>query len=284
MCRVSSWITGTRLVSLPFADHCEPLLNDPGDLLTFANWLRAECDRQGWKYFELRPLMLQNESYGLQPSRSYCLHQLDIRPDPDRIFQALHRNSIQRKIRRAEGERLSYEVGCSSNLLDEFYRLVLITRKRHRVLPQPRDWFANLVKCMDESVQIWLARKNVASIAALLTLRHRSTMIYKYGCSDGEVHNLGGMPFLFWKLIEESRASEAERIDFGRTELNNEGLITFKNRFGTSKSKLTYYRYPNPESRELVAKRDSPFVRKVCSILPDAVSRMAGRILYRHIG
>src|SRR5215510_5456746 len=27
LCRISSWMTGTRLVSLPFADHCEPLLS-----------------------------------------------------------------------------------------------------------------------------------------------------------------------------------------------------------------------------------------------------------------
>jgi len=25
-CRVSSWLTGQRLVSLPFSDHCEPLV------------------------------------------------------------------------------------------------------------------------------------------------------------------------------------------------------------------------------------------------------------------
>ena len=29
VCRISSWLTGTRLVSLPFADHCEPLVSDP---------------------------------------------------------------------------------------------------------------------------------------------------------------------------------------------------------------------------------------------------------------
>src|SRR5580700_5556025 len=27
-CHIASWVTGTRLVSLPFADHCDPLLND----------------------------------------------------------------------------------------------------------------------------------------------------------------------------------------------------------------------------------------------------------------
>src|SRR6185295_20146121 len=28
-CAVRSWLTGSRLVSLPFSDHCEPLVNVP---------------------------------------------------------------------------------------------------------------------------------------------------------------------------------------------------------------------------------------------------------------
>ena len=35
----------------------------------------------------------------------------------------MHRNCIQRKIRRADREGLSYEVGRSSELLDAFYEL-----------------------------------------------------------------------------------------------------------------------------------------------------------------
>jgi CelD/BcsL family acetyltransferase involved in cellulose biosynthesis len=284
LCRVSSWITGTRLVSLPFADHCEPLLNDPDDSLGFTSWLRAECDRQQYKYFELRPLSTQAASCSLQPSGSYCFHKLDIRPSLEQIFRALHRSSIQRKIRRAEREQLSYEVGRSEEHLNEFYRLVLITRSRLKVLPQPRNWFRNLIRHMGDKVQISLARKNGTAVAAMLTLRHRSSVIYKYGCSDKKFHNLGGMPFLFWKLIEESKASRAEQIDFGRTDLNNEGLITFKNRFGTTRSVLTYYRHPNPESGESAANWYSPLVRQLCSNLPDAVCSAAGRVLYKHVG
>src|SRR3954465_16064632 len=31
-CEVSSWATGRRLVSLPFSDHCEPLIRDDAAL------------------------------------------------------------------------------------------------------------------------------------------------------------------------------------------------------------------------------------------------------------
>jgi len=55
-CRISSWITGTRIVSLPFADHCDPLIDDKMDLAGFLQRLQAERKSQQWRYIELRPL------------------------------------------------------------------------------------------------------------------------------------------------------------------------------------------------------------------------------------
>ena len=64
----------------------------------------------------------------------------------------------------------------------------------------------------------------------------------KYGCSDATFHKLGAMPFLFWKLVEERKASGAERIDLRRTDIENEGVVVFKDRLGAKKNWLTYYR------------------------------------------
>lgn len=284
LCRVSSWITGTRLVSLPFADHCEPLLNDLGESPEFVIWLRAECDRQHWKYVELRPLSgTCDAGSGLQPSRSYHFHELDIRPSLEQIFRGLHKDSLQRKIQRAEREGLSHETGRSEQLVDKFYRLLLMTRRRHQLVPQPRAWFKNLVDRMGLGIEIRLAAKNGIPIAAMLTLRHRSTVVYKYGCSDEKFHNLGGMPFLFWRLIEESKASGAEEIDFGRSDLDNNGLTVFKDRFGTRRKLLTYYRYPNTRKGVAIS-GVSPTIRRIFSIMPNAVSSRAGSLLYRHMG
>ena len=174
-------------------------------------------------------------------------------------------------------------MGRTEILVDEFYRLVLMTRKRHQLLPQPRAWFKNLVECMGDNIQIRVARKDGIPIAALMTLRHRSSVIYKYGCSDERLHNLGAMPFLFWKLIEESKASGAERIDFGRSDLNHEGLITFKDKFGTSRRVLNYYRYPQ-EAKSNSAAWERIKIKQVVRILPDSISSIAGRMIYRHIG
>ena len=74
-------------MSLPFADHCEPLLDDSGKFPEFMNWLRTECDRQRWKFVELRPLLqIQAPPNDLQPSHSYCFHALDIKPSLEQFL------------------------------------------------------------------------------------------------------------------------------------------------------------------------------------------------------
>jgi Acetyltransferase (GNAT) domain len=285
VCRVSSWITGARLVSLPFSDHCEPLLHESEESGDFIHWMQDACDLQNWRYVELRPLSTSyREGNGLQPNRSYWFHELDLTPGLDQIFGQLHKNSFQRKVQRAERESLSYESGRSEQLMNEFYRLLMSTRRRQQLLPQPRVWFKNLLECMRDKLRIRVARKDGTPVAAMLTLHPSSSVVYKYGCSDEKFHNLGGMPFLFWKLIVESKASGAEKIDLGRTDLTNDGLITFKDRLGASKRLLTYYRYTKTAKLGIAALSDSQALRQFFSLLPETVCSAAGKILYRHLG
>jgi CelD/BcsL family acetyltransferase involved in cellulose biosynthesis len=284
LCRVSSWMTGTRLVSLPFADHCEPLLNGSGETQVFANWLIEVCREKQWNYVEIRPLGTDQSTIScLRANRSYWFHELDLSPNLEQLFRRLHHNSFQRKIRRAGRERLSYEAGRTKQLLEEFYRLLLMTRRRHQLLPQPRAWFQNLVECLGDKLQITVARKNSTAIAAMMILRHGSCVVYKYGCSDERFHSLGGMPFLFWRLVEESKRSGADRIDLGRSDLDHEGLVVFKDRLGSQKKKLTYYRYTNPE---VVASTPLNFgiSQRLSSVLPNFALSGAGGLLYRHMG
>lgn len=311
LCRVSSWITGTRAVSLPFADHCQPLLAPDDDCAPFAGWLQQECDHQHWKYVELRPLLPRPTNSGTTNSgattrddtidhdtaesssdaasspppsgRSYGFHVLDLTPPLDQLFSGLHKSSMQRRIRKAEKESLSYEVG-SRELLEPFYGLLVMTRKRHQLIPQPRAWFQNLIACLGDKLEIRLARKDGRPIAAMLSLRHRSTVTYKYGCSDHEFHHLAGMPFLFWKLIEESRNSGATSLDLGRSDLDQSGLLTFKNHLGAKQQTLTYFRYPQAAKSDVTDHAGVGVVRRVLSLVPDVALPVAGSVLYRHLG
>jgi hypothetical protein len=284
LCEVKSWITGTRAVSLPFSDHCELLLQGVQQFPEMIRYLIANRERQGWRFAEIRPLTEPGKMEELaEPSRSYWFHELDLRPSLEELFRNLHKDSIQRRIRHAESEGLSYTKGRSPDLLVSFYRLLLLTRKRQGVLPQPFAWFRNLVTCLGDDAEIRLAAKDGTPIGAILTLKHNTTVLYKYGCSDERFHSLGAMPFLFWKIIEEIKLSGAEKLDFGRTDLTHESLISFKDKFGTRKRLLNYYRMPQATGNR-ISSRANHSLRRVVSLLPSFASSLVADLVYRHVG
>lgn len=284
LCSVSSSLTGSRLVSLPFTDHCEPLVDHVDETQNLLAQMRSE-PRKRWRYIELRPLSsMPIEALSLKPVRSYWFHEVDLRPSLLEVFSRLHKDSIQRRIRRAEREGIAVQTGTSADFVKEFYRLLLKTRRRHHLLPQPYSWFCNLIECMGDKAEISLARKNDISIAALFALRHRTSVVYKYGCSDESHHHLGAMPLLFWRLIEESKARGAETLDLGRSDLKDSGLIVFKDKLGAQKRLITYYRQAIGNYGKSARDWDSRGVRKFFSVLPDSVFSAAGRLLYRHMG
>jgi lipid II:glycine glycyltransferase (peptidoglycan interpeptide bridge formation enzyme) len=187
-------------------------------------------------------------------------------------------------IQRAEREDLLLETGNSSALLSEFYSLLLLTRRRHQLPPQPVAWFRNLADCFGERLSISLARKGREAIAAILTVNYRNKTIYKYGCSDAARHNLGGMQFLIWNAIRVAKEQGVEEFDMGRSELTNESLIKFKDRWAGIRSELIYYRYPWQPSADRATGWRRDLAGRILSSLPDSCLAATGRILYKHVG
>jgi hypothetical protein len=270
-CRVNSILTGRRLVSLPFSDHCQPL-SAPDELIQS---LPDICRREKLKYIELRPLEPSSPP-GLTSSEKFLFHVLDLRPALDDIFRKFHNDCIRRKIRRAEREGLIADAGNSEKLLDDFYSLLIITRRRHKLPPQPRQWFQNLLESMGEKATIRVARSNERPVAAILTLQHKQTAVYKYGCSDDSDSNLGGTQLILWKAIEDAKAKGMQSMDLGRCDLDGEGLAIFKERWGAVRHELEYFRYPAPKPGK---KLSLGFLAN----LPDPLLIAAGRLLYRHM-
>jgi CelD/BcsL family acetyltransferase involved in cellulose biosynthesis len=289
-CRVDSWLTGHRLVSLPFSDHCEPLVDDASDLGAFLCALEQELRREKLRYIELRPVgALDGTPSRFHPNQVYCLHHIDLTPDLDTLFGNCHKDSTQRKIRRAEREGLIYEEGRSELLLDAFYRLLVLTRRRHQVPPQPKRWFKNLIGCFGESLKIRVAFKDQQPVAAILTLRHKDTLVYKYGCSDAQFNNVGGMHLLFWRSIQEAKGAGVRIFDLGRSDCDNAGLITFKDRWGSIRSELTYSRCSaSLDSQEMLKNKYTDWreriAKSVFAHLPDRVLCSVGDLLYKHVG
>lgn len=291
LCRIRNWPAGSRMVSLPFSDHCQPLAGTGGRLRLLLSALQAALSRHECKSIELRPLIaseaLLQTDRAFQQNEQFHFHCLDLSPDLDSLYRNLHKSCVQRKIQRAEREHLVYEEGRSGPLLEKFYHLLLLTRRRHQLPPQPISWFRNLIQSLDVNLTVRVVSKDTQPVASIITLAHKSTVVYKYGCSDSAHHNLGGMAFLFWKTIMDAKNRGATQLDLGRSDPENEGLATFKEHLGAQRFVLRYFRASQDASL-------APSIRNVdwklrllkgtFARLPNFALKMAGNVLYRYVG
>ena len=91
-----------------------------------------------------------------------------------------------------------------------------------------------------------------------------------------------GMPFLFWKLIEESKTEGAEQLDFGRTDLDNEGLIRFKDQFGTARTQITYLQYPQTTKEQVHFLRAFPVAGQLFSLCRESSAGGLANVVPAH--
>jgi len=287
-CYVNSWLTGRRLVSLPFSDHCEPICDSSEEMKSLICDSRAASEYQRSQYLEVRPA---SEDFGqtgavvgFQSAANYFLHVMDLRPDLEDIFRSLDKDSVQRRIKRAERAGLVEKCGVSDELLKDFYRLFVITRIRHHLPPSPYAWFQNLVHCQREALEIRVAYEDETPIAAILTLRFRKTGYFKYGCSDTRFNRFGATPWLLWRAITAAKSSGALEFDMGRTQEDNAGLLAFKNHWVPRHQRLTYWRYPGTPSLGMTDGWKLKMAKRVFSHMPNGALVTAGKLIYPHIG
>jgi hypothetical protein len=287
-CRVQSWLTGHRLVSLPFSDHCEPLC-EPGDEL---NWLICSLqnlrESQNLKYLELRPIRdtygNSDEKSGFKPSSKFFLHNVNLEPAEEELFQSLDKDCVQRRIRRAERADLTEKVGRSEAILRDFYELFVTTRRRHQIPPIPYRWFENLSEHLRDDLEVRVSFMEKVPIAAILTLRFRNAVYYKYGCSDSRFHRYAATPWLLWRSMLAAKSGGAKKFDLGRTEANNAGLLTFKDHWTTESSPLLYWKFPGKSFIDTVDGWKLNMAKRIFSCMPNAMLKLTGRVVYRHIG
>jgi hypothetical protein len=93
LCEVNSWLTGSRLVSLPFSDHCDPLLSDSTGLSVLLQSI-SQC-AAGLKFAEIRPRseQIMSES-GFHPHDEFFLHTVDLTRSLDQIYSKLHKDGV----------------------------------------------------------------------------------------------------------------------------------------------------------------------------------------------
>ena len=203
--------------------------------------------------------------------------------DSESVF-ARFKGSHTRGIKRAFRNDLKADVMNSKVALDEFYRLHLLTRRKHGVPVQPRRYFERLY---EEIIRtgigfILSVMKEDRTIASSIFLLFSDTLIYKYGASDPRYLHLRPNNLLFWAAIEEGCSRGCAWLDLGKSDAGQAGLRRFKSGWGAEESELYYSYYPDVPGegwfKTILNNVVSPTIRHS----PGIVCRMAGELFYKY--
>lgn len=279
---INSFLSGRRWVSLPFSDYLIPLSNDETAFMSLINRLVGL-----YKNFEIPKVEIRWNIPSLpmiQQSSQFYLHQLHLEPDPDIVQKKFHRTQRQ-NIHTAEKNNIKIIWGKTINEMREFYRLHCVTRHKQGVPVQPWKFFKLILERLFEKDLgfILLAYLNGDCLAAGLFLHWGKTLTYKYASSSEELQNLRPNHLLTWTAIQWGCENGFKIFDFGRTEITNEGLRTYKNRWGVEETELFYSVMSKKTSQPVNGGLDT-MVEKFIQKSPLWVCRLSGEILYRHFG
>jgi CelD/BcsL family acetyltransferase involved in cellulose biosynthesis len=273
-----------RWVSLPFTDYCPPLAVTPAAEARLGVALDAARLAAGAARAEVRAPM----AGALPFEHAGYRHVLNLDADPSAVFARFHRSQVQRSIRRAEASGLVIRTGePDHDLLEDFHRLHLDTRRRLGVPIQPRRFFALLRERVLGTGSGWIvtAELNGRAVAAALFLAANGTVVYKFGASESRAWNLRPNHLVFWHVIREACVAGYRRLDFGRTDAATEGLRAFKRSWGADEETLIYHAFGTgadavePHAPSMAQRALAGVIRRS----PAWVCRWSGELFYRFV-
>ena len=281
---VKSRLTGNRIISYPFSDTCDPLVRNSEDLNTLVDALEYTRSEINARSVELRFARASTFIAPWNGGVEYYDHKLSIDRDPEALFRSLHKTCIQRAIKKAEKQDLEIITGETEKDLKAFYRLQLITRKKHGIPIQPFRFFRNLWNALHPSAKLTLllARYREKVIAGIIVLSFKDTSYYKFGASDHTFHDLRANQLLLWKAIRSAQHRHNRTFLLGRSNSTDQGLIKYKTRWDTQRIPLLYFRIPTSR----LPKRNYNTLRplkKIISYMPKFLIRAAGELFYSHL-
>ncbi len=286
---VKSLLRGSRLVSVPMGTLCGPLTASLADVSLLMEAVQHLATELGASSAELRTHGQQSSLPVACWGRSdyYRQHFLQLQQGPDELRKKFHRSCVRQKIDRAAGSGLRLRIGNSESDLKVFYRLHVVMRKRKGLPLQPYAFFHGIWSTFHETghLELLLVEDGDRIPAGLMLLKFGKRVSAEILAHDESCPEKSPTHFLFWEAIRRACAEEYELFDFGRTDPENQPLMTFKKRWGATEELLPTFFYPESrmysESGALQS-RVRRLASTLCRNAPESLQGFVGGLYYRH--
>ena len=269
----------TGLVSMPYSDFAGPL-SAPGMGAVAAGTAAEALGRA----VEIRSEM---DIAGTGKPSAFSTYRIDLPSDAGEMLQRLPKKSVRYAIGRAERDGVSVRRGDPGDAA-AFHGMMGETRRRHG-LPTPplsfyRELFARMVEPGHGSLYM-ASGADGTLIAASLFLWYGRRGYYKYSAGDRSRSAGNAAHLLLWHGVREAIQRGCSDFDLGRVSRGNRGLADMKIRWCGEEVPLYYVTVAPDGGIEPVDAREGLLMRAmraVIPVMPAAVSRMVGSLVYRY--
>lgn len=282
-----SLMLGRRLISSPFATLGGALASSDAGRDQLVRSIPGLLEQIGCRRVELRGITQSGGSWDKTFAKTgkHLHHFIELPDRPDKLLPVISKG-IRRCIVKAEKAGVEIRDGGDRDTLAILSKMHQNARQRLGLPVYPQGLFAALSRHLSDSVvSVIAAVQDGETLGVLLSLKIGDRVIAEHiGVSD-RGRALGVNHFMFWKDIERAIAEGRRVYSFGRTSVDNAGLIQFKRAWGSVEEPLSTFVYP----AESGGGSGMPGLGMLNSAtrwtfrsMPAPIARWAGGYFYRH--
>jgi len=290
--QIKSILTGNRLVSLPFSYNCGPVATSADAYLQLIRESQKLKDDLGCKYLEMKMLEKLPEeviSKGkLTENNFFYTSIVSLSANPDDNWKKLDTRRTRWAVNKAVRSGVSIRTETDLQDLKALHKLKIQTRKKHGSPSPSLKFFKSIMDKFEDNgiVKLWVAELEGNVVSTLMFYSYKDVVMPAYIASDDAYNPFMPNNLLYWKSIEWGCNNGFKHFDFGRTEPNNETLLSFKTKWGSDNFKIPYYYYPGQPKLMSQNRNDAKtgFIRDTWKKLPDPILEALGPKLLKHVG
>lgn len=283
-------LSGHRLVSIPHATLCDPLVSSSDELSALIDAAVRLQQKKKIISIEVRSLDAFPLLNDKRISRHHFLknHYIDLDKSQEELFRSFHRTCVRQRILRAENSDLRLVVGQDERDLTSFFQLFVKTRKRLGFPPQPYRFLTSLWREFGTTgkMSVLLAERRQKILSGLILFKYRDRVSAEFLAWDTGCRDVSPNHYLLWEAIKAAQSEGYSIFDFGATSPNNTTLMEFKKHWGTKIIDITHCYCPQQKSDDYESKELSvqyKLTKKICPYIPDSVLIHLGYFFYNYL-
>lgn len=232
---VSNWLRGRSIISVPLAVYGGVCAANPQSASALLDRAKALVTERQLEFIELR-----ERSGGILPgfhaNPRFVTFVAELSPDPETDWKRLPRDT-RYMIRKAEKAGLRATFGLEQ--MDVFYRLFAVSMRRHGTPVLPRSWFENLLRELEDQLNLLVIYQGSRPLAGVLSFVFGSMILPYYAGAVAEARRVAANNFMYWELMKSAAQRGLRRFDFGRSKKGT-GAYAFKTQWHTKSATLDY--------------------------------------------